>query len=415
MPSSSAPLHGEYEPAFEPVARAFARHFERNEEIGASVTVYHRGVRVVHLWGGLANRERSTPWTEETRAVLFSVTKALTAMGLVLLADRGQLDYDARVADYWPGFARAGKSAITVRTLLNHRAGLAALDTPLTLADCIDEGARDRVLTALESQAPLWEPDRGQGYHALTYGMYARELFERVAGEPLGPFLSRELFDPLGASVSLGTPASMDARMATLYPPTPARRARELVRSLAGRALGGRQPLTEARIGMTLFSRSSLPRRAFENPSAVGGISGYDKPEVWRATLAWASATGTADGIARAYLPFALGGEVNGRRYLKASTLAPIYERQGWSTRDDVLKKPLGWSQGFLKEETHLFSPTRESFGHPGIGGSLGWCDPVKQVTIGYVLNGLDGHVRSPRALALCHALYACGPLASGT
>jgi CubicO group peptidase (beta-lactamase class C family) len=411
MPDAPPPVHGTYASGFEPVARAFARHFERGDEIGASLAVYHRGTRVVHLWGGLANRERDVPWQESTRAVVFSCTKGLVAMALALLADRGRLDYDARVADYWPGFARGGKSAITVRTLLNHRAGLCALDTPLALADFLDPAAAPRVLDAIESQRPLWTPGEGQGYHALTYGMYARELFERVAGEPLGAFLDRELFGPLGADVSLGTPESIDARVAKLYPPTVGARLRGIGRALARRALGAKVPLTELRIAATLASPASLPRRAFENPSTPGGISGYDDPKIWRASLAWASATASADGLARAYLPFALGGEVAGRRYLKASTIAPIHERQGWSTRDAVLKKPLGWSQGFLKEETHLFSPTRASFGHPGIGGALGWCDPEKQLTIGYVPNGFDWQVRSPRALALCHAIYASGPV----
>ncbi len=130
-----------------------------------------------------------------------------------------------------------------------------------------------------------------------------------------------------------------------------------------------------------------------------------------RAQLAWASATGTAHGVARAYLPFASGGAFEGRRFLKASTLEPVYRRQGWSARDAVLQKPLGWSQGFLKEETRLFSPNEASFGHAGLGGALGWCDPVAEVTIGYAMNRLDPHVRSPRALALCRALYSCEPL----
>lgn len=404
---------GSVSPGFEPVARAFERHFEEGEEIGAGLSVYHRGERVVHLHGGITNRDRRAPWVNDTRAVLFSCTKGLASMALALLADRGKLDYDAPVATYWPGFARAGKEDIRVRTLLNHRGGLPVLETPLTLADCTDDARRDRVVEALEKQRPLWAPERGQGYHALTFGMYARELFERIAGEPIGPFLSRELFEPLGADISLGTPASLDARIATLYPPEIGERLGGMARSVIRRAMGGPGPITEARIAATLVSRDSLPRRAFLNPSTPDGISGYDKPSVWRASLAWASATGTADGLARAYLPFALGGEVAGRRYLKASTLAPIYERQGWSSRDGVLQKPLGWSQGFLKEEPHVFSPTRESFGHPGIGGALGWCDPVKQLTIGYVLNRLDWHVRSPRALALTRALYACEPIRS--
>lgn len=411
MPSAPYPASGSYAEGFEPVARELARQLTLPDALGAGLSVYHRGQRVVHLWGGTADAETRQPWNEDTRAVLFSVSKGLTAMALAMLADRGKLAYDAPVATYWPGFARAGKGAITVRTLLNHRGGLPVLETPFTLAECADPSQHDRITDALEAQRPLWEPEQGQGYHALTYGLYARELFERAAGEPLGGFLARELYEPLAADVSLGTPESVDARIARLHPPSLPARLGGMGRALFGRAFGGHEPLTELRIAATLLRPDSLPRRAFLNPSAPGGIAGYDRPEVWRAPLAWASATGSAEGIARAYLPFALGGEVEGRRYLKQSSLAPIYERQGWSRRDAVLKKPLGWSQGFLKEEEQLFSPTRASFGHPGIGGSLGWCDPVKQLTIGFVVNSLDWHVRSPRALALCHALYGCAPV----
>jgi CubicO group peptidase (beta-lactamase class C family) len=411
MNDAPLPAHGHYAPGFEPVARTFSAQLARGEELGASFAVYHRGVRVVHLWGGVADALTDRAWTEDTRALLFSVTKGLVSMGLMLLVDRGLLDPDAPVARYWPGFARANKQAITVRTLLSHRAGLCALDRPLSYTDVSDDAHHARVLDAIESQAPNWEPGREQGYHALTFGLYARELFERIAREPIGAFLRRELFGPLGADVDLGTPASVDGRMARIAPPSAGVRLGGLVRSLARRACGDHdEPITEARVGRTLLQRDGYPRRAFENPSG-GGVLGLDTPEVWRGMFASAAATGTADGLARAYLPFALGGEVDGRRYLHAQSIAPLHERDGWSERDHVLQKPIGWTLGFVKEEPHLFSPVRESFGHPGLGGALGWCDPVNQLTIGYVMNSLSWRVRSPRALALCHALYACEPI----
>jgi CubicO group peptidase (beta-lactamase class C family) len=187
---------------------------------------------------------------------------------------------------------------------------LVALDEQLRLDDCVIADRQPRLRAALERQRPLWEPGTMQGYHAITFGMYAREVFERIAKESMGTFLQRELH-----------------------------------------------------------------------------------------------------GVARAYLPFAGGGRCEGRVFLKAQTIEPVLRRQGWSKRDAVLQKPLGWSQGFLKEETGLFSPNEESFGHAGMGGALGWCDPVNDLTFGYVMNRLDAAVRSPRALALCRALYACDSL----
>ncbi len=407
-PSLRAPLPagGTYSEGFEPVARVFAEHLRSGAEIGAGLTIHHRGRCVVDLYGGLADVERGIPWRRDTRVVVFSVTKGLAAMALMLLDDRGRLDWDAPVSAYWKGFGRAGKEAITVRTLFNHRGGLAGLDMPLSMEDCLREDARPKVLEALESQRPLWRPEHGQGYHAITFGMYARELFERIAGESMGAFLERELFVPLDSDARLGTPAPYDERAATLYPPaTPVRVGNMLLVTLRGDS-------TEARVTRATLARESIARKAFSNPRlGRDGLREYDSVPVRRAELAWASATSSARGLSRAYLPFASAGLAGGRRHLRAQTLAPVYARQGWSDCDSVLQKPLGWSQGFLKEETTTFSPNPESFGHAGMGGALGWADPVCELAFGYVMNKMDWHVRSPRALALCHALYACEPV----
>jgi CubicO group peptidase (beta-lactamase class C family) len=397
-----APCEGSYADGFAPVVERFAAQL-RTGEIGAGFAVYHRGQRVVDVWGGRADQERGLPWTRDTRIVVFSVTKGLAAMALALLADRGQLDWDVPVATYWPGFATSGKQAITVRTLVNHRAGLVGLDEPLTLDDCVLPERRERLLGALERQRPAWEPGTAQGYHAITFGMYVRELFERISGDDLGAFLRRELFEPLAAEVSLGTPAELDPRVATLYPP---RTGTRLAQLLASVARGNR---AELRILRASLAKGSPPRAAFLNPRT--DLADYNSVRVRRAELAWASATATAHGLARAYVPFASAGSAFGRTYLEPSTLAPIHARQSWAERDLVLHKPIGWSQGFVKEETGLFSPNPESFGHPGMGGALGWCDPVSELAFGYVMNRLDGRVRSPRAVALCHALYACEPV----
>ena len=402
-----APCGGSYADGFAPVVERFAAQVRDGAEIGAAFAVYQRGRRVVDLWGGSADLEHAVPWAADTRIVVFSVTKGLTAMALALLADRGQLAWDAPVASYWPGFAAKGKQAITVRELVNHRAGLVGLDEPLTMDDCVLPERRERLVHALEQQRPAWQPGTAQGYHAITFGMYVRELVERIAGRDLGELLRRELFEPLEAEVSLGTPAELDARVATLYPP---RTATRLFHMIGAAVRGGS---AEGRITRAVLGRGSLPRAAFGNPRA--GVAEYNTPRVRRAVLAWASATASAHGLARAYVPFASGGAAFGRTYLRAETLAPVHARQSWSERDLVLQKPIGWSQGFLKDETTLFSPNPEAFGHAGMGGALGWCDPVRELALGYVMNRLDWRVRSPRAIALCHALYACEPVRAPT
>lgn len=395
------PATGSYAEGFHEVATTFASQVLSGQETGAALTIYQRGKKVVDLAGGYANARTKAPFRSDTRVVVFSVTKGLAAMALTMLADRGKLDFAAPVTTYWPRFGRAGKEGMSVRTLVNHRGGLAAIDRTLTMADCVMPQRAEFLLRALEEQRPRWVPEQGQGYHALTFGMYAAELFRRIQGESIGTFLRRELFEPLAADVSLGTPEEHDARIATLYPPGTAERVGNAIRAqLAGGS-------AETRIAADALRADSIARRAFLNPDVgARGIRRYDDLDVRRSELAWASATASADGIARAYLPFAGKGTFGGRAYLSARALEPLYARQGWSERDAVLQKPIGWSHGFVKEEPHLFSPVRESFGHPGMGGALGWCDPVNETTFAYVMNRMDSHVRSPRAIALCRAFY---------
>jgi CubicO group peptidase (beta-lactamase class C family) len=403
MLTAPSPAHGTVAPGFEPVARVFADHLRRGLEVGAGLTIYHRGACVVDVWGGLADRDRGTPWQRDTRVVLFSVTKAMTAIAFHGLADRGLLQWDAPVARYWPGFARNGKADITVEGLLSHRAGLAALDVPLTLDDCLRPEQAPLVLEALEVQRPLWPPGTDQAYHAVTYGMYAGELFRRISGEPIGDWLAREWFGPVDSDVRLGTPSTEDHRCATLYPPSNGMR----LRNMALAAIRAPQS-SEGRIARVILDPTSMPRRAFGNPNpGRGGAQTYNTLPVRRAQLPWASATGSAHGVARALLPFSQGGTLNGQRMLAPETIAPLHQRVGWSECDRVLNKPIGWNRGFLKEERGLFGPATEAFGHSGIGGALAWCDPVSELSFGYVLNALDWRVRSPRTIALLDALYA--------
>jgi CubicO group peptidase (beta-lactamase class C family) len=239
--------------------------------------------------------------------------------------------------------------------------------------------------------------------------MFARVLFERVAGQSMGEFLRREWFAPAGSDAHLGAPPELDAKVAKLHPPLLRSR---LANTLIAAIL--RPHSREARVARSLFRRDSIARGAFAVPSlGKRGLLAYNDVPVRRADLPWGSATASAHGVARAYLPLSVGGELDGRRYLSRATIEALSERTGWSDRDAVLQKPLGWNRGFLKEEPGIFGPRTESFGHAGMGGALGWCDPVSQLSIGYVMNRMDWRIRSPRAMALCRALYECEPVSA--
>ena len=394
-------VHGESAPGFEPVQQVFADSLRRGEEWGGGVCVWHAGQVVVDLWGGDADRARGLPWTRDTLTTIFSSTKGLVALAFLMLADRGRLDYDAPVARYWPELAAHGKGAITVRMLLDHRAGLVARDAPLTLDQL--EHHPDEVARLLAAQAPRWEPGTDQGYHAITFGLYAAELFRRVACESLGTFLAREVARPLGADVYLGLPPELEHRVAHNHPATWSERLLRIVPKLLF------DPRRDGRVYRQVAFGGDAAH-AFGNPRELGprGIENFNSPRVHRLELPWGNGIASARGLCRVYAALANGGSLDGVTLVRPAALAPLAARESWSERDRVLRKPLGWTQGFLKEERGMFSPNPASFGHPGAGGALGWCDPGARLAIGYVTCKMDHRVRSRRARALAAATYRC-------
>ncbi len=395
-------VHGDVAPGFDGVARAFEANFRRRGEVGASVCVFHRGRLVVDLWGGLADVATKRPWERDTVSVLFSSTKGLAALTALRLVEAGRLDYDAPVARYWPEFAQRGKDAITVRTLLNHRAGLSAIDRPIALSDLEDP---ERVARVIEAQAPMWAPGTDQGYGAIAWGLYVGELVRRVTGRRLGRVFDDLVARPLGLADDLwiGSPEAAEPRVARLYPAdTWVRLTRILPRLLTG--------LThEGRVYRAVARGNTPTARALMNPPELGpaGITAYDTRRVRAMDLPFGGGVGNARGLATAYAALLGVGGPELPRLARAEAVAAIHPRQSWTERDRVLLKPLGFSQGFIKDELHLFSPHPEAFGHPGAGGGLGWADPVAGVAIGYVMNRMDFRIRSPRALALAHAVHA--------
>lgn len=397
----SPEIHGDVADGFEPARAAFAENFAKRGEIGASFCAFRQGERVVDLWAGKADKASGREWRDDTLAILFSSTKGLAATCCLMLADRGLLDYESPVARYWPEFGQAGKAAITVRQLMNHRAGLCAIDRPLSLSDLADPSV---VSAALETQEPLWEPGTAQGYHGVTFGLYVGELFRRITGSSIGTFLRDEVAGPLGADIHLGLPEREDPRVATLYTVGATER---IFRAIPYVLFN--PGVVERRLVGALMKKDSDTARAFRNPAELGtkGVNNFNLPAVRRLELPWANAFGTARGLATMYSALACGGAMGDVRLVSSEAIDAVRPRQTFG-QDRVLHKPLGWSQGFIKEETHLFSPNEHSFGHPGAGGAIGFCDPDRGLAWAYVMNRMDFRLRSPRAIALSHALYRC-------
>jgi CubicO group peptidase (beta-lactamase class C family) len=397
VPFDPATLQGSVEPGFEPVAAAFRENFERRGERGAACAVYVRGRKVVDLWGGYRDLAARAPWSADTMVNVFSATKGLAAMTLAVAHSRGWLDYDARVARYWPEFAANGKGEITVRQLLAHQAGLAALDEKVDLA-MVREPAR--LARVLARQRPSWEPGTRSGYHTYTIGFYEGEILRRVdpQGRTLGRFFRDEIARPLGLEFYIGLPASIP--LARLAPIAFFHPSALLI-----------DPLS---MPWSFFGSMGNPRslcgRSFSNPNLAEVFPEYTRPQLRGLELPAVLGIGEARAMAKAYGCFASGGAELGLRPASLAELqAPARAPRDGSV-DLVLQVPVSFSLGFDKPLAPFeFGSSNRAFGTPGAGGGFAFADPDRAVGYAYTPNRLGYFVyNDPRDLALQRALDLC-------
>jgi CubicO group peptidase (beta-lactamase class C family) len=382
-------VNGTVAEGFEPVRDAFVRNFETLGDRGAAVAVYRDGHRVVDLWGGTKDVDGTEPWQRGTAQVVRSATKGVAAAVPLLLRQRGELDLDAPVGEYWPEFKARGKDRVLVRHVLNHRAGLPLLDHPLTPEEALDP---HKGPTAVAAQDPVWEPGTDHGYHALTYGWMLDELVRRVTGRGTGEWIAAEIAGPLGLDLWLGLPeaeenAGRTGRVGRIEAPEPA--------TGAGLRVRPKRSVTEA-----YDDPNSLTRRAF---AAITPFPDQNEPAYRAAALPATNGIATADGLARFYA--ALIGEVDGIRLFDPATvgLARAEESAG-PDRVLVVNTRFGLGHMLHGSASPLLGPG--SFGHPGRGGALGFADPETGVAFGYVTNGFRKTVTAdPRAQALVRAV----------
>ncbi|MGW0763995.1 serine hydrolase domain-containing protein [Streptomyces sp. NPDC002676] len=382
-------IDGEVAAGFEPVREAFAANFARHGDIGAAVCVYRYGRPVVDLWGGVADAETGRPWARDTLQLVYSATKGATATAAHMLAQRGALDLDAPVARYWPEFAANGKADIPVRWLLSHQAGLIALDRPVPLNEAL---AWHPMAAALAAQRPLWAPGTAHGYHGRTWGWLVGEVIRRVSGRTPGRFFADEIAAPLGLDFFIGLPARERDRVSRMVYQRPdvdltTVPAESVPEELRERVAAWRDP-------------NSFSNRAYAvtDPPEID----FDSPEAQAAELPASNGIGTARGVARMYA--ALIGDVDGVRLLSPQTLESASKEQA-SGMDQVMLIPSRFSSGYmLPTETNPMIG-RNSFGHTGRGGSLGFADPEHGIAFGYAMNNIIGGPNDMRATSLVDAL----------
>ena len=367
-------ITGNYDEEFAEVADVFRTQIARTNG-GAAVAVYHRGRLVVDLWGGVRSLN-GVPWTRDTLAMCWSTTKGVVSTCAHILADRGKLDYDERVAAYWPEFAQNGKGDITVRQVLSHSAGLHRLGT------IIDHGSRildwEHMTDALARAKPAYEPGTAVGYHALTFGWLVGELVRRISGLPIDDFVQKELAEPLGLDgLYIGCPSDQRHRVAPLASMSPpferwSRPVISFVFDMLTRALRAvRSPINPHRMINAALSRGMedviVDPRLLD--AAVPAMNGHFD----------------AVSLAAVYAMLAGGGQFGGVRILSEETIRKASEIQN-DQRDRVVMMTMQWRLGYHRLPL-LHKRLPLGFGHFGFGGSGGFADPGHDLALAMVCN----------------------------
>ncbi|WP_206059216.1 serine hydrolase domain-containing protein [Nonomuraea zeae] len=380
-------MQGTCDPRFSQVAEEFEANLAGRGEVGASVCVILDGEVLVDLWGGQAAPGR--PWERDTIGHVWSCTKGATAICAHVLAARGELDLDAPVVRYWPEYGAHGKGGTLVRHLLSHQAGLPALREPLPPGAFYDwKLMADR----LAGEEPFWEPGTRHGYHALTFGYLVGEVVRRISGRSLGTFFREEVAEPLGLEFWLGLPEEQEGRVAPTIPADPPEAPPAFyVKAFTDPASIPALLLAHEGGYMALGESDSRAAHAAES-GAVGGIT-------------------NARGLAGLYRPLSLGGgELFTPEHLAAMSLTTS------AGADAVLLVPTRWALGFTRSMDNRYLPPADSegvlmsgtaFGHAGMGGSVGFCDPAARLAFGYTMNKQGpGLGVNPRGQALVDATY---------
>jgi CubicO group peptidase (beta-lactamase class C family) len=374
-------ISGHVAAGFEPVQSAFEANFARRGEVGAAVHVTVDGETVVDLWGGLADAASMRLWTADNLVNVWSTTKGWLALAMHMLADRGLLDFDAPVAHYWPEFAQHGKESVLVKHILTHTAGLPAPSMKVPNEVLYDWEA---MIHYLEQSTLFWEPGTQCGYHAATFGWLNGEVLRRITGMTAGQFLRTQIAGPLQADTFVGLSPQEAERAAHTIPPPPF--GSLLMR--AALAAGGKTKLW-----------------AFRNPPRPPQAVNTTR---WRAAeIPSSNGHASARGLARLYTALALDGTFSGVRLLSEAGVQRACLEQVHAT-DVITGTPIRRSLGFMLADPGPADPRpTPAFGHPGMGGSMGFADPHSRLAFGYVMNrmALDP---DDRWAELCRAVYAC-------
>lgn len=361
-------IQGTYEKKFQRVRDALAQSLDHGD-VGASAAVFVDGEPVVDLWGGYVDKQRTTPWQRDTITNVWSTTKTMAALCVLILADRGDLDVDAPVAKYWPEFAQAGKEGVLVKHVMSHSAGLPDFDGYVGAKELYDW---EKITGRLAAQAPLWEPGKLAGYHSVTQGFLVGEIVRRVTGRNLGTFFAEEVAGPLGADFHIGLAPEHDHRV----------------------ALGIAPP--DSPDGDWV---SSAPNPPLHNGYVNEGLRLSDGNSVeWRrAHLPFGSGVGNARSVAAVQSVLANGGTARGVRLLSPEG-CELARKEQYRGIDQMMGTSMRYGMGYALSDRACF--------WGGWGGSTALVDIDKRMSVSYVMNQMLDQKSDSRALSIVLAAY---------
>jgi CubicO group peptidase (beta-lactamase class C family) len=342
--------------------------------MGAALCIRYRGEVVVDLWGGLADTRTGALWQANTPSVIFSCTKGLSAILAAKLVQGGRLDYQVLVTDYWPEFGAAGKESVKVKDLLSHRSGVSAPRDILTPADVVDWST---VVGKLARQAPLWDPDSGWGYHAITHGWLIGEVIRRITGMTVGQYFAQAVSGPLNVDAWIGLPSSVTSRVAYMH-------AGPTLDDLVVQQAAVRNPDVVDWSDRAMTLGSAWPA------TLVGDGVGFNAPQIQQAEIPGAGGIATARALATIWSATIL--ETEGIRLLDDATLseATHVESEGPPVFDSPGPWPR-WGMGFQLDSEARRYLGADDFGHDGAGGQVAFADPTSKVGFAFLTNQMEG------------------------
>lgn len=379
-------LQGRYLPRYRGVAEAFIENFSVEDEVGAAVAIMVNGESVVDLWGGWRNSAMDAPWESDTTVCMMSVAKGITAICFNMLIARGLVHPDDPVTRYWPQYGQNGKDKTLVRHFLDHTAAVPVLTTNKLWPGAMFD--REAMIAALEQQEPLWEIGTKAAYHVHHQGFLLGEIMRRITGMTVGPFLRKYVTDPLQAEYWIGRMSA--AEQATVA---------EVMPNMNARLFAAKDHEDQTSLRTLAFKQNPLEPWATTMNSAI-----------WKTCeIASGSGHGNARGVARIYGALGNGGKLDGVTLMGRPDIEAMIVEQHNQT-EALQDRPYHQALGVLLNtpEAVYMGPNMRSFGHHGLGGSIGFCDPDAGIGFSYCCNKMHAvGTNGPRAKRLIDALYA--------